>query len=262
MRHLALIAVLAACDGGEGVPDARPPDGPLPTGTFSLTWTLTDSTDGAPISCDDADALSVRVNAVPQAGGAGVVESFQCSSGMGTSRPIEIGTYSLAFELRGLQGAIATATGVNDVVITANGDTPTGARDFMVGGTGNLTLRVNTSQTTNCDPIGMMGSGIDEIALHVTKGGTCVPVDFLVGAEPYTTTCPMPTPRACFENTVDVVATGIDAGRYMISITGTVMGAACWTGGGEARVPIDGATATEMVALGYDAANPACPPLP
>jgi hypothetical protein len=261
MRYLALIAVLAACDGGEGTPDARPPDGPLPTGTFSLTWTLTDGTSGAPVTCDDVEASFVRVTAVP-AVGAGIVESFTCANGMGTSRPLQIGTYSLSFTLSGVGGDIANAPGVNGVVVTANQDTPAGAPDFEVDASGAVSFRLSTSQATNCDPIGMMGSGIDAIGLTLTKGGTCVPVTWMVGAEPYAAACPTPATRACFENTVDVAATGLGSGRYMLMATGAVMGTDCWTGAREIRVPTGGMSATTTLTLAYDAANPACPMLP
>ena len=48
----------------------------------------------------------------------------------------------------------------------------------------------------------------------------------------------------------------------MLMATGGVMGTDCWTGAREVRVPAGGMTAMTTLTLAYDAANPACPPLP
>ena len=48
-------ALVAACGGGGGFPDAPPIDMPPPLGTFSLAWTVKD-TGGNPITCDQIGA--------------------------------------------------------------------------------------------------------------------------------------------------------------------------------------------------------------
>jgi hypothetical protein len=263
MRHLAaLLAVLAACDGGEGIPDARPPDANPPTGTFSLSWTLTDTTDGLPISCDDANATTVSVTAVEQVSGTGFVEIFNCTSMQGTSRPARVGTYSLGFSLRGPDGEVTAAPGVSGIEVNVGQDTPAGAHDFALDGTGGISFRINTARATNCGAIVSMGSGIDTMALTLTKGGACVPVDWTVGAGTYSATCPMPPTTACIENDVDIVATGLDAGRYQLQAVGNIAIDACWLGMRELRVPPGGMTAMTTVTLGYQDTVPACPPLP
>lgn len=261
---LCAVAALAGCDSEAGFPDARPVDAAPVPGTFSLSWTVTDTTDSQPVTCDDANAQSLSITVREAGSSTGQVELFNCASSSATSRPYPPGTYVLGFELRGSAGEVATAPSRNDVVVVSGQDTPIGALDFAVAAAGafDLTVTAAAATDTNCGPFGTAGGGIDQIELTLEKDGACVPFDYTIAAGPTVTTACPATPVACIERTDVIAAAELGSGRYQIGAIGRIGGAACWTGSREFRVPTGGGRATTTLALAYQAAVPGCPPVP
>jgi len=260
---LVAATLVAGCDSQAGFPDARIPDAAPVPGTFSLSWTLTDTSDSLPISCDDANAQSISITVREADASSGQTEVFNCSSGSATSRPYPPGTYVLGFELRGSAGQIATAPSQNGIVVTSSQDTPIGAIDFSMVGNGmfSATVVAATASMSNCGPIAGMGGGIDQMTLTLTKDAACVPFDYTVNATPFTTTCPA-TPVACIERTDDIVSATLDSGRYQLEAVGLIAGAACWVGAREVRIPTGGGTLTTSLAIAYQPLVSGCPAMP
>jgi hypothetical protein len=257
------IAAAAGCDSEAGFPDARIPDATPVPGTFSLSWLVTDPSNGASVSCDDANATSVSITVREVDAGSGQVESFNCNGGAATSRPFPPGTYVLQFALRGPDGEVATAPQRDDIVITSGQDTPIGEITYEVQAQGALSVGITAPVvTSNCGPIAGMGGGIDAMTLTLTKDAACVPFAYTVAAGPETTTTCPATPVACIERTDPVVTAILPSGRYRLDVVGSIAGAACWIGQREARVPTGGATAELTMQLAYQPAVPGCPALP
>jgi hypothetical protein len=260
---VAMGLVAAGCDSESGFPDARIPDASPTPGTFSLSWTVTDTNDASAITSDEANATNVTVTVRREGAGTATPESFNCNNGMATSPPYLPGDdYVLGFELRGPTGAIATAPTQTGIVITSGQDTPIGGVDFAVDAIGAVTLNISAvTAMDNCGPIAMMGGGIDQMTLTLTRGTTCVPFEYTIGAGPVTTTCPA-TPVACIERDVDVVAAMVDSGRYQVEAVGLIGTAECWVGAREIRVPTDGGSATFPLSMAYQPLVAGCPPMP
>jgi hypothetical protein len=260
---ILLALLFAACDSEAGFPDGRPTDAAPVPGTFSLSWTVTDTTDATSVTCDDANAQTVAISVREQGASSGQVEIFNCASGSATSRPYPPGTYVLGFELRGSAGVVSTAPQQNGVVVMSTQDTPIGAVDFTLEAQGDFSVTVTaaTASASNCGPVAGMGGGIDQIELTLTKDAACVPFAYTAGAASATTTCPA-TPVACIERTDPVVSETLGSGRYQLSAVGRIGGAACWTGSRELRVPPGGATLDTTLAMAYQAAVPGCPAMP
>jgi len=112
----------AGCGDDSGLPDARVGDGPPQPGTFSLSWTLSDG--GAPVTCEQARAITISVALLPEGAMFGFNDVFTCSTGHGTSANIAPSTYELRFKLVGAGGReVAPGPTVMGVVIRSGEDT-------------------------------------------------------------------------------------------------------------------------------------------
>lgn len=89
----AVLLVAAACGGGEG-------DGPK--GTFTASWTLTD-TAGAP-TCDSYKIADVVVTATDTMTGNTKMVSTPCTAGMVTTEELALGTYRITLDAMGTEG--------------------------------------------------------------------------------------------------------------------------------------------------------------
>jgi hypothetical protein len=113
---LALIALVAACGGGGGFPDAHPfQDAALP-GTFRLDWSLQDSS-MAPVTCTDAMATEVLVVVRNDVTNDTFSQPFQCDLLTSISGPLPIGSYDMTITLQGSSGAITQAPDQDPVAI-------------------------------------------------------------------------------------------------------------------------------------------------
>jgi hypothetical protein len=256
---LCLAVFAAACSDDANAVDADTTDAPTPTGTISMMWSVTNSVDSSTITCDDANAQNLVVTLVKQGEAGGTTEVFGCSNLMGTTRPIEIGTYALTFTLRGPDGDVATAPAVGGIEVTRDSNTPlANPIEFEVLARGDLTFTIDATATgDNCGLMAMMGAEIDlvdGITIELFKGATCVPATYTLTNGPpamYTGTCPTPTNGACVENDQMISVTGLVSGSYRLQITGRYLGTACWTGERTFRVPTDDGTVTTDVGLSY-----------
>jgi hypothetical protein len=269
---LLMALPLGACGGGGDEADAAPgqPDAPPAKGTFSLTWTLTD-TMGAAITCDTVKAAQVTITLVPSAGGPGSSESFNCQTGMGTSSPVVATTYDMTIELKNSSGQVmAMAVAQNDVVITANQDTALMPATFSVSRTGGLKFKLDVPGTsgTNCDDEmgNPAGAGVEGVRITLTRGGVCVPATFDVPAggmgEPaqtITAACPGGGTGTCIELDQEVTATGLEAGDYVITVVGTEGPTDCYSGTGNTAVSGgDTVKSAGTIQIALDSMNMSC----
>lgn len=106
MTKAALLAFLTAAVGvGCSSPTEK-------SGTFSLTWTLTQN--GAPVSCVTVGAVTLEVTTTPIGGAVRLPTLFDCSALAGTSDQLPTGDYQ--FELRLLD---ASRRQVNVITVVA-----------------------------------------------------------------------------------------------------------------------------------------------
>ena len=125
------LAVVAACGGGGGFPDAAGSLPPVAPGTVAIDWTLSDGSN-ASISCDQAGATTVHVGIVDPASGAQFSASFPCDLGGGVTGALASTTYDLRFELLGSAGELATAAAQPGIVVRPDKTTSIGALSFVV----------------------------------------------------------------------------------------------------------------------------------
>lgn len=210
-------AALAACGGGGGGVDAGPTiDAHVGLGTLTVSWTLTDDM-GAPITCADVGASSVRVEEAPTSGAQPPpADVFSCSSGMGVTKLLEAGDYNIRVSLNSTSiaaGPLATDP-QKPASITDGNNTTYPPVTFAVKKAGGFKFSIKAlTNGPNCMPIGM-GAGITGMSLElIDQGGGCVPLP-MIGTQ-----CP-PATGACIENTMTLQETGILPGDYTLEIRG------------------------------------------
>jgi len=255
---------VGACGSGGGFPDARVIDASQPTGTFSLAWTVTNTT-GTTISCDaiGASTVQVAVHNVNVLGGTN--EVFSCSALRGKSPALPVGTYEMQFQLVGLIGQLATAPEVHDLAIEQNTDTPVSPLTFAVDATGNLKLTISSGKAAGNCAATPTGAGITTTSIQVTDStNTCVPMSFAIGAgatqppSTYNATCPAATPGPCIDSDQLVTATGIASGNYTIHVAGAISAATCYRNNDSLPVPPLGHDLTRTLNLAFQTGTPGC----
>lgn len=255
---LALVSV-ASCGDGGGFPDARQPDGPLPTGTFSLAWTVTDENGGA-VTCDQIGALTVTAVLRNPAVQGGSTEVFNCSTGSGTSPGIAPGNYQIDFELNGSTAVPVIETAPRqDIVVKSNENTPLMPISFAVNATGGLALSLEAVGVTagNCETTANMGAGIDQltITLEKTSDLSCAAVTFAVSAGAsgtagtYVVNCGNPTTIGCLNADQVLSVSDVVSGSYRAHIRGR-SGGDCYVNDDTIAVPALGMTLTRTLNLG------------
>ncbi|HEY1558421.1 MAG TPA: hypothetical protein VGF94_26535 [Kofleriaceae bacterium] len=128
---LALIALVAACGGGGGFPDAHPfQDAALP-GTFRLDWSLQDSS-MAPVTCTDAMATEVLVIVRNDVTNDTFSQPFDCTPLTSISGPLPIGSYDMHMTLQGTSGMITQVPDQDSVIIKSQMTTTLTAVVFTV----------------------------------------------------------------------------------------------------------------------------------
>jgi hypothetical protein len=231
---LPLVALQLSCGDDANVSDAGI-DAEPPTGTFSLSWSLTDGTNA--LECSDVGAVTVSVALVPQGGLNGDVYPFTCEAASGTSAPVPPGVYNATLDVRGgtpSRSLLANPQFIDGVTITANSDTPLGAKSFTIDPTGNFTFYVDAGASAgNCSDDPVDGGQIVgfEFELRDSNGACVDGVDFVIpDADPlvggtYTTNCTTPpAPFGCIGKAQEIAVSGIRSGSYSLSINGQKAG--------------------------------------
>jgi hypothetical protein len=258
---LAAAAALCsfACGDGGGFPDAALPDGPPPTGTFSLAWSLTD-TNGAPVTCDQVGALTVTAVLRNPAVQGGSTEVFNCNTGSGTSPGIAPGNYQIDFELNGSSTTPVIMTSPRqDIEVKSGQNTPLMPISFAINATGGLALSLNALGVTagNCETTANMGAGIDQftITLEKTSDLSCAAVTFDVSAGTsggtagtYVVNCGTPNPSVCLHADQTLSVANVVSGGYRVHIRGR-SGADCYVNNDTLPVPSLGMTTTRTLNL-------------
>ena len=255
---------LAACGDAGGFPDAPLPDSPIPGGTMSLRWMLTDA-DGQPLTCDRIGAQTVTLVLRNREVAGGSTEVFTCSSGEGTTPLVPPGTYDVAFELQhGTFGLIGQAPTQQGVVVESNQNTQLAPITFAVDATGAIELKVATNKPGgNCAPTGQMGAGITGMSITLTRspGDVCEPVTFTISGTPsrmYTVNCANPTVTPCIAEDQSLTVMDVPSGGYQIHVRGKINGVDCYTNDDAFTVPPAGNTLRRTLNLGYRMGTPGC----
>lgn len=243
-----LSLVLAACGGGGGFPDAAVAGDAAagPTGTFSVSWSVTDQ-NNQPITCERVAAQSMTVLTHNLAIEGGQTQPFTCSTGTGTSQALEAGTYEMNFELAGIFGIVSTGTKQAPVEIKANENIELAPVAFQVEALGGMALRLNSGKggaTPNCGAA-PNGAGIDQVSitLNHNSDGTCEPITITIsdGATQtggtYTVNCTTPVLRGCIESDQTLTATNVPSDSYTIRIRGMIGTKACWVNMDSLQIP-------------------------
>lgn len=258
--------LFAACGGGGGFPDAPPAEGPPPTGTFSLTWSVVDQ-DSQPIACDRIGASAMTVLAHNLAYDGGETQIFSCATATGSSQPMVPGTYEMGFELASSLGVLATGAKQTPVEILPNENTELSPVTFQVEAVGGVSLKVDSGKSGgNCGATSAGGAGIDLMSITLTRNsdGACAPITLAISAGPsqtggtYTVDCTTPVERACIENDQVLTATGIDSDAYTIRVRGKVAGNVCWTNNDSLQVPPLQKTLLRTLNLALQTQTPGC----
>ena len=250
------LASVASCGDGGGFPDAPLPDGPPPTGTFSLAWSLTDE-GGAAITCDQVGAQTVTAVLRNPAVQVGSTEVFSCNTGSGMSPGIAPGNYQIDFELNGSTTTPVIKTAPRqDIVIKSNENTPLMPLTFAVNATGGLALSLNALGVTagNCETTANMGAGIDQftITLEKTSDLSCAAVTFNISAGAsgtpgtYTVNCGTPATVGCLNADQVLSVANVVSGSYRIHIRGR-SGGDCYLNNDTISVPALGMTLTRTL---------------
>lgn len=231
---------LGACGGGEdAVVDASPViDARQPAGTMSLAWSIV-SDSQTPLDCTDVAGKTVVLEATPEGGVVAEVDSFVCSSGMGTSRGFPPGTYDVRIKLRTTGGAeLAAPILRQDVVVTDQGDVSLGTVQFVVAPWGTLRFRLDAEGAgTNCGGP-PAGAGVTGFSLTLEQDDACVPFDLYVGgaSAPEALTCPADE-IACVEPDVQLRTGTLASGPTTLMIRGLVGGVGCFQHAAPTEVP-------------------------
>ena len=264
--YLAAVLILAAACGDDApASDAGPPDARVPGGTLSLSWTLSDGTQM--LDCEDVAGVTVRIEAVPEGGANGTVESFTCTSGSGTSADLTPGVYDIEIDLRasGNRTLIAAPISVDNVTITLGVDTALPAAAFAVEPVGSFTFTVDADASgQNCGN-GPGDADIVEIEFALAdKDGACAEATFDVsGGQTYATSCttPAPYPGGCIENNQQITVASTRSGRQTLTITGSQPGPVeCWRRASQFTIPGNNLDADLMALLLALDFVPACDP--
>jgi hypothetical protein len=213
-------AMTAGCGDDSADPDASTIDAQAQVGTITATWTLTSA--GGEISCADVGASTVRVTALPIAGGFAAVDALACTGGSGTTRLLDIGTYNVTLELLGAGAVVLGSATFGDVEVTAGNDTDVGPAAFEVVASGNLAFTVSPG-ASGCD-----GSGITSVRFALRRAGSCVDTSFDVGGTGYDSDCATPFP-GCIEADAAITATAQPSGPRELSVEGLVGDLVCYS---------------------------------
>ncbi len=254
---LVCLSLLAACSDDVGLVDAPMiVDAPIP-GTVQVSWTL--GHDGAPVTCAQIAANSVTVEIIKIGEFSGVVDSFSCTSVMGTSRQLEPGLYDVKLSLSGSGGTLDGPVTRAGVMVMPMMSTTVEPVAFDVDPSGTLTFRIATG-VSNCMPEASGGAGITATRIELRDaGGTCVPTMFQIsGGGTYASDCAGST-TTCIENDQDVTAMGVASGQRTMAITGLVGANACWRRTSSFVVRADGQT-TMLNAQNLIRDTTLCPP--
>mgnify|MGYP001549453163 CR=1 FL=1 len=239
MMSLLLLTggALVGCGDDALPPDAAPIDALPATGTFSLSWSISDGTN--PLSCEDVGALSVPVTLIPQGGLSGTAEAFACEGGMGNSRNLAPGTYDLTIDIRasGSRSLLAEKARVFGVKIEADTDTPVAAQTFIIEPVGSLSFQVDSGATAgNCAAVDAGGGGIVDLEFGLKdKNNACVAAEFDVAAgsgaaTTYTSNCTTPAYLPCIGNDQVITVDPLASGPWTLEVTGRKEGSiACYS---------------------------------
>jgi len=263
MRMLCLLGAVAACGGGGGFPDARVIDAPVPTATFSLTWTLSDAS-SQPLACDRVGATTVTVLAHNQAFDGGQTEVFTCSTGMGTSQKVFPGTWDFDFQLTSATGVLTTVPGQHGVTLTAGQNTALQPLAFSVDATGGLSLTLATNRSGGNCAAQPGGGDIQSttITLVHSSDQSCEPVTFTIsGAGTYMVNCVNAVQApGCIDSNQTLTVASMPSDGYTIHVRSTVSGGStCWSNNDSLQVPPMGQTLTKTLNLAYATGTSGCP---
>jgi hypothetical protein len=240
-----LFLALAACGSGGGFPDAPPPDRPVPTGTFSVAWSVVDQS-SQPIPCDRIAAQVMTVLTHNLAFEGGSAEAFSCATGMGKSQGLAPGRYEMDFELSGTFGTLARGAKQVPVTIRSDENVELVPVTFQVEALGAVALQLSAGQPGgNCGAVGAGGAGIDQVSITLEHSGTgsCEPITLSISdgaTQPggtYTIDCATPVDRACIEADQVLSASQVPSDSYKITVRGKVAGKVCWLNGDTIQVP-------------------------
>jgi hypothetical protein len=260
-----LYLALAACGGGGGFPDARPPDSAGPTGTFSVSWTVNDQ-NNQPIACDRIAAQTMTVLAHDLSVIGGVPEAFSCSTGMGQSQGLQPGTYEMDFELTGTFGDLARGMKQAPVQIDANTNVELAPVTFQVEALGGVALKLSAGKPGGNCGAKPNGAGIEQMSITLTHNSdsTCEPVTFTItdgATQPggsYTVNCATPVVRNCIEADQTITATSIPSDSYTIGVRGIITGKQCWLNMDSIQVPPLNKLLIRTLNLGLQTQTPGC----
>ena len=223
--HLRICALswactLLSCSDRAAPPDAGPIDARPPTGSFTLSWTLSDGQDAR--SCSELGAQSVAISLATPGGFAGESEAFTCGGGEGTSRQLDPGIYDVEIDLRASMGRslLSAPVRVEGFEIVANAERALPDQAFVVAAAGDLEFFVDAEQDgDNCESMDDGGADIASILLELRNSqGSCVPAQFVVaeGSQPGGTldnTCVEPAPSLpCIGADQKVSVVGVPSG--------------------------------------------------
>ncbi len=224
-------AVGAGCSDDVGLPDARIPIDAAAPGQFMVSWTV--GHQGTVLTCAEISASSVTVEIVPVGAVFGVVDSFGCTSSIGTSRLLAPGGYDLEISLEGSGGTLAGPVLRLAVVVTSGGVAAVTPVPFDVDPAGDLAFTITTPAGDNCGAM-PAGAGITATRIELRDAaGTCVPTTFTIGAGAtapagtYVSDCATAT-HACIAADQAVGAADVRSGQRSMVITGLVGTTACW----------------------------------
>lgn len=217
MKRLCLLAVLAGC-GGDATPDAAPrPDAHIPAGNIHLSWTV-NGMSGAD-ACAAVGASLVQVSWASTSGVEGDSDTFSCSSGMGTTKDADPGTYMVTVTLVGGNQDIAEAMAMQ-VTVEDGGTAEAGTVDFTASTQGGFRFTINAGATaTNCGTEAENGAGVVGFIIELRQSGNCQQATVDVGGEQIDLDC-TGTQIRCIERDEEVSLTGAVVGQYTLSIRG------------------------------------------
>lgn len=222
-----LILALSSCGDDAVAVDASLVDAPPVTGTFSMSWTISDGS--GTITCGDVGASSVSVTLIPDGSFSGEVEAFSCASGAGASRGIAPGLYDVTIDVSASLGRslLGEAVKLQDIEIVANNNTTLPAQEFVVEPVGSFSFFVDGDAAGgNCETVANGGAGIVGIEFGLKDSdGACVPTDFVVEAGSqsggtYSSDCTTPpAPLPCIGKDQLIAVTTVSSGSYTMDIT-------------------------------------------
>lgn len=214
-----LAAVVMGCGGGGSSSADAGPDARVPAGFISVAWTI--NFQGAPSTCAAVGNPPVTVTAQPLDGVVAQIDTFSCSSMMGTTRAFPVGRYNVTVSL----GQLDDSDPFTNVMVEDGRDTNLGSVAFDV--TANATLQfkldVVAASGSNCEAEGTTGgAGITDFYLELGDStGTCIPTTFHVGAtDTYTNDCTGAAPFRCIEADETIQVTDLVFGSYRLTVQG------------------------------------------